>query len=191
MITKDLETRLINHFSKQGQYLTLEMKVPIYDYDDWSHAFDGNERVDVCMIWKGSWYFFELKVTVADFRSKAKKSFQGNYNYFVMPKEIYEKVKDEIKAKYPGVGCYVYNDTMYELQCVMPAKRQDLKVKEENLKIAFVRSLSCQFLKYRYRYDSQRTSIRQKLLAKIDDLQRNCEDANAHLDYMRDCVEKI
>lgn len=42
------------------------------------------------------WRCYELKVSLADFRSKAKLSFIGNYNYFVLPKALYEKVKDQI-----------------------------------------------------------------------------------------------
>ncbi len=39
------------------------------------------------------WRCYELKVSLADFRSKAKLSFIGNYNYFVLPKALYEKSK--------------------------------------------------------------------------------------------------
>jgi hypothetical protein len=39
---------------------------------------------------------FELKVTKSDFHSAAMLSFIGNYNYYVMPAELYEQVKGEI-----------------------------------------------------------------------------------------------
>ena len=38
----------------------------------------------------------ELKQSVQDFHSKAKVTFLGNRNYYAMPFDIYEKVKDEI-----------------------------------------------------------------------------------------------
>lgn len=38
----------------------------------------------------------ELKQSVNDFHSKAKLTFLGNRNYYAMPYDIYEKVKDEI-----------------------------------------------------------------------------------------------
>lgn len=52
------------------------------------------------------WRCYELKVSLADFRSKAKLSFIGNYNYFVLPKSLYEKVKDQIA---PTIGVLVYH----------------------------------------------------------------------------------
>jgi len=52
------------------------------------------------------WRCYELKVSLADFRSKAKLSFIGNYNYFVLPKALYEKVKDQIG---PTIGVLVYH----------------------------------------------------------------------------------
>ena len=41
----------------------------------------------------GEWRCYELKVTKADFRSTAKPSFVGHYNYFVLPSKLYEEVK--------------------------------------------------------------------------------------------------
>ncbi|HCE11862.1 MAG TPA: hypothetical protein DEQ24_03715 [Enterococcus sp.] len=52
------------------------------------------------------WRLYELKVSLADFRSKAKLSFIGHYNYFVLPKALYEKVKDQIL---PAIGVLVYH----------------------------------------------------------------------------------
>ena len=39
---------------------------------------------------------FELKQTVSDFHSKSKVTFVGNKNYYIMPVELWEKVKDEV-----------------------------------------------------------------------------------------------
>lgn len=52
------------------------------------------------------WRCYELKVSLADFRSKAKLSFVGNYNYFVLPNALFEKVKAEIP---PHIGVMVYH----------------------------------------------------------------------------------
>lgn len=188
MNTRDLEKKLLMHLSGVGHYITFEMKVPIYDYDDWSHAFDGNERVDACMYNYGNWYFYELKVSVSDFHSKAKKSFQGNYNYFVMPKDIYEKVKDEIERDYKGVGVYIYDNG---IQCVKKPVRQELKVKEENLKIAFMHSLSAQFEKYRYRYDLIRDATKKRILDFIAKYEwESGGTGSADLDAVKDFVER-
>ena len=52
------------------------------------------------------WRCYELKVSLADFRSKAKLSFIGHYNYFVLPHALYVKVKEEIPA---AIGVLVYH----------------------------------------------------------------------------------
>lgn len=52
------------------------------------------------------WRCFELKVSKADFRSKAKLSFIGHYNYFVLPEALYAAVQEEIP---PAIGVMVYH----------------------------------------------------------------------------------
>lgn len=97
-------------------------------------GFNGNERVDYMTYdTKGVWRCYEIKVSLADFRSKAKKTFCGHFNYFVMPKELFEKVKDEIPSH---VGVYVNG------VCVKKAKKQKLLVEEKVLKDSLIRSLS-------------------------------------------------
>lgn len=57
----------------------------------------GDERVDyVTLKSNGEISCYEIKVSKFDFHSKAKLSFYGDYNYFVMPEELYEEVKSEI-----------------------------------------------------------------------------------------------
>lgn len=48
---------------------------------------------------------FEIKVTKADFRSKNGHNFVGNLNYYVIPAELYEGIKDEVPE---GVGIILY-----------------------------------------------------------------------------------
>ena len=45
---------------------------------------------------QGSFYCYEVKSSVADFRSKNGHNFIGDYNYYVMPEDVYEAVKNEI-----------------------------------------------------------------------------------------------
>ncbi|MES9681742.1 hypothetical protein ABWK22_02255 [Gottfriedia acidiceleris] len=82
---------------------------------------------------KGIWRCYEIKVSLSDFKSKAKKTFCGHFNYFVMPRELFDKVQDEIPAH---IGVYV-NGT-----CVKKAKKQELLVDEKVLKDSMIRSLS-------------------------------------------------
>lgn len=44
----------------------------------------------------GDVYAFEIKSSVEDFHSKNGHNMIGDYNYYVMPEEVYEKVKNEI-----------------------------------------------------------------------------------------------
>lgn len=48
---------------------------------------------------------FEIKITKADFKSKNGHNFAGNKNYYVMPKELYESVKDLVPK---GIGVILY-----------------------------------------------------------------------------------
>ena len=96
-------------------------------------GLNGNERVDYMTFdTKGIWRCYEIKVSKSDFYSKAKLSFVGNYNYFVLTKKLYEEVKDDIPNH---IGVYV-NGT-----CVKRAKKQKLVVDEQILRYSMIRSL--------------------------------------------------
>jgi len=49
---------------------------------------------------------FEIKITKADFKNKNGHNFVGNLNYYVVPVEIYESIKDHVPE---GVGVILYN----------------------------------------------------------------------------------
>jgi len=49
---------------------------------------------------------YELKITKSDFLSDAKKTFIGEFNYYVIPTELYPEVKNYIE---PGIGCVCIN----------------------------------------------------------------------------------
>ena len=78
------------------------------------------------------WRCYEIKVSKADFHSKAKKTFVGHYNYFVVTRESYNEIKDEIPNH---IGCYVGGEL------VKRAKKQELGVDEQILKNSMIRSL--------------------------------------------------
>lgn len=76
---------------------------------------------------KGDFYCYEVKSSIEDFHSKNGHNFLGDFNYYVMPEEVYEKVKDEIPYK---VGVLVpdgmhYKGECYNLKSVKNAKRKD------------------------------------------------------------------
>ena len=76
---------------------------------------------------KGDFFCYEVKSSVEDFHSKNGHNFLGDYNYYVMPDEVYEQVKKEIPYH---VGVYVpdgmhYRSDWYNLKAIKKAKRQD------------------------------------------------------------------
>lgn len=81
---------------------------------------------------KGDFYCYEVKSSVEDFHSKNGHNFIGDYNYYVMPEEVYEVVKKEIPWY---VGVFVpdskhynrENDEFdyYNLRSISKAQRRD------------------------------------------------------------------
>ncbi|GCF95877.1 hypothetical protein NRIC_37680 [Enterococcus florum] len=93
------------------------------------------------------WRCYELKVSKADFRSKAKLSFIGHYNYFVLPESLFQQVKKDIPSK---IGVLVYRpyDFMDEdmrangtFTIAKKPVRQDLFVPETALIQRFMSSM--------------------------------------------------
>jgi hypothetical protein len=123
-LTQQLENEIYYATNKQGTFGCFEVTI----------GWFGNERVDYMTYdTKGIWRCYEIKVSVADFRSKAKKTFCGHLNYYVMTEEVFEKVKDEIPSH---VGVYFGNF------CKKRAKKQELGIDEQTLKNSMIRSLS-------------------------------------------------
>lgn len=126
---------------KLGVYMSFETHIPL----NGEGKYDLHERVDAILHEpnKKIWRFYELKVSLSDFHSKAKLSFQGNYNYFVMPQDLFDKVKDEIPS---GIGVLVADD--YSLSSSMNPTYQELKVDESKLMECFSKSLDNNLWKY-------------------------------------------
>lgn len=153
--TKQLEKLLENHFNNRNEFYVFECTLGWY----------GSEIVDCVMYNCGRQvYCYEIKQSVQDFHSKNKLSFFGNKNYFVMPYELYEKVKKEIPNE---IGVYVaieklemkqkeevnefgikriYSWTepingLKTLYCIKPAKKQELKADKEVILSSMLRSM--------------------------------------------------
>lgn len=94
------------------------------------------------------WRCYELKVSKADFRSQAKLSFVGHYNYLVLPPKLYEEIKNEVPS---GIGVLVFRP--YNQKDALSigvagtfvvekkARRQELLVDEKELTTRFMASL--------------------------------------------------
>lgn len=124
-----LTEKLINPKNDPRVYWAKEVT---FDYET-----DHTVRVDymrfkpinntVSGIEKGDFYCYEVKSCVADFRSKNGHNFIGDYNYYVMPKEVYEEVKNLIPY---NIGVYVPESVVgftvhQELTSVKKARRKD------------------------------------------------------------------
>jgi hypothetical protein len=123
-----------------GTYLCFEVMMP-------SDNYSNNERVDLLSYETGGiWRFYELKVSKSDFHSKAKKTFLGQFNYFIMPEDLYRAVKDEIPKE---IGAYAVSGNGRYMECVKKPTKQPLRVNSERLMLAFMQSLSRENRKYR------------------------------------------
>ena len=125
-ITADLSKRTekyINPYNDPRIYWSREVT---FDYGT-SHQV----RVDymkfkpknntVSGIEKGDFYCYEIKSCVADFNSKNGHNFIGDFNYYVMLKELYEQVKQHIPY---NVGVLIPSKCG-TLESIKKAKRTD------------------------------------------------------------------
>jgi hypothetical protein len=124
-LTLELENNIYKTTNKLGTFGCFEVTI----------GWFGDERVDYLTYdTKGIWRCYEIKISKSDFYSNAKKTFVGHFNYFVMPRELYNEVKPDI-PKHIGV----YAEGKYS---VKKAKKQKLLVDEQILKDSLIRSLA-------------------------------------------------
>ena len=143
-VTRKLEKLLSKKFDNRSEFYVFEC----------TYGWYGKEIVD-CIMYncQREVYCYEIKQSLQDFHSKNKLSFFGNKNYFVMPYELYEKVKNEIYNNFPNIGVYVpiktpnYGDKDYtydiydQLVCIKRAIKQELKADKEVILSSMLRSM--------------------------------------------------
>lgn len=132
----------------------------------------GDEIVDyMTMSSKGILKCYELKVSLQDLKSSAKKSFYGHYNYLVVTKELYDKVTDWSIYLPNYVGIIIGYKS--GLNSVRKAKRQNIsKETETMLKESMVRSLYWKMQKYKdARSIEEQKKLKSKLREKEKDIQ--------------------
>lgn len=150
-LTVEIENKLWKSTNKLGVFSCFEVTI----------GFGGKERVDYLTYdTKGIWRCYEIKTSKSDFYSDAAKTFVGHYNYYVMPKELYEQVKDDI-PKHIGVHNGSY--------CIKNAKKQELGTDEQILKNSMIRSLHRENEKFIKTSDNTYVN---KLKNKLDKLQK-------------------
>lgn len=145
MTTKDIEHIVYNHLWEKGKYLVFEVAAP-RELVNKHHR----ERVDLLMYEStGIWKCFEIKNSVSDFRSSAKLSFWGDYNYYILNADIYESVKDEIPN---GIGVWLVHKPDKSkgwMECVKKPKKRERLCSHESLLFSLMQALSREYKKYR------------------------------------------
>lgn len=169
-MSKRKETLLIENILIQD---TLEKR--IYGCEEITIGFynngHGNEIVDfMTMDSKGIIKCYEIKVTLSDLNSKAKKSFYGHYNYLVLTEELYEKIKNNITNYISSeIGILILKNE-YKLQSKRKAIKQKISLEQElMLKESMVRSIYFKMIKYK---DANNLEKQKELKNKISKLEK-------------------
>lgn len=125
--TKRLERAIWKATNKQGVFGCFEVTI----------GWFGKERVDYMTYdTKGVFRCYEIKVTKTDFHSHCHNSFVGDLNYYVLPADLYEEVKEEIPD---FVGAYIERDgTVYSIR----RARRRMVEDQDTLKNSMIRSLT-------------------------------------------------
>ncbi|MDT2903339.1 hypothetical protein [Lactococcus lactis] len=133
--TLELEELLFkSHGHKLGEYSCFE--VTFGTRDPWSKGT--SERVDFVSYENQGNTFrcYEIKVSKPDFMSNAKKTFSGDFNYFVMPRELWNKLTEENNELlrtylFSGVGVIIPTIRKGGLEVVRKPKRKNLALHEK------------------------------------------------------------
>lgn len=178
-LTTLVENALFRETNKQGVFGCFEVTI----------GWFGKERVDYLTYdTNGVWRCFEIKVSKADFHSQANITFVGHYNYYVVPQELYEEVKDEIPN---DIGCYVIykGGSTYFCTCRKKAKRRELGIDEQILKDSLIRSLSREVKKH---MKSRDIEVLNRLQRQLRDVEHSRDEYRRRLyDLEKEIVERM
>ena len=142
MTTKEIEHIAYNYLWKKGRYLVFEMAIP-REIQNKYHR----ERLDLMGYDSdGTFRGYEIKRDIGDFHSGCAWSWICHYNYFIMPYDLYMKVKDEIPD---GIGVWVCYTNRKSMDCVKKPKKRELICSKESLLLAMLQALSREYKKYR------------------------------------------
>ncbi len=162
--TISLENALIKQTRQKRIYGCEEITIGFYSNGH------GNEVVDfMTMDSKGTIKCYELKVTLQDLKSDAKKSWYGNYNYLVVSRELYGQISDWNEYIPDNIGIIVGEC----LESKRKAKRCNISSETEvMLKESMIRSMFWKMIKYK---DAQSLDKQRTLQSKIRRLEKEKE----------------
>ena len=149
-ITVGIETALNNMCRSKRLYGCEEVTI---GFPNNGH---GNEIVDfMTMDSKGILRCYEIKVSLSDLKSKAKKSWFGNYNYLVITDNLFHKVYDWSIYIPDHIGVMVYSGN--EICCKRrPIKKELSSLDQLMIKEGLIRSLTWKMWKYRDAADMEK-----------------------------------
>lgn len=187
--TLEIENKLHYMCEKRRLYGCEEVTIGFYNNGH------GNEVVDfITMDSKGILRCYEIKVTLSDLKSKAKKSWFGHYNYLFVTEDLFDKIKDNLDAYIPGhIGVVVpCNDSWGDgIEIRRNAKKQDIpQVQEVMLKESMVRSMSYKIQKYRESTDLSAMSKLKSELRKADKERKEYGNEASRLRFVLNRIER-
>ena len=142
LTTKEIENIAYNYLWKKGRYLIFEVAIPRSIQNKYHR-----ERLDLCAYdSNGIFRGYEIKRDLGDFNSGSAWSWICNYNYFIMPKDLYYKVKDEIPD---GIGVWIVRNNSKDMECVKKPKYRKLLCSKEDMLHMMLQGLSREYKKYR------------------------------------------
>ena len=137
-LTVQMEETLYYYCRENGDIVVEEVTMP----DDQGIVDTLSCRLDTQRQFE--WRCYELKISKADFRSKAKLSFVGHYNYFVLPEKLYLAVQEEIPAHVGVLVDHAYATEEMGAFCYFTTakkpQRQALQVDEHELLFRLISS---------------------------------------------------
>lgn len=149
----------------------------------------GNEIVDfMTMDSKGIIKCYELKVTMQDLKSKAKKSWYGHYNYLVVTGKLWQEIKDDIDRYVPkevgvitGGGC---------LSSVKKCQKCDISLEQEMLcKESLIRSIYWKMIKYKDAADMKTVADIKKRLRESEKEKLSAQERCLRAERIIDDIE--
>lgn len=103
---------------------------------------------------------YELKISKSDFLSDNKKTFIGDFNYYVLPTELYYEVRNLVED---GIGIWLV-DKKGHIECKQQATRMECVMSRKRIMGKILRALNRENLKH------TEQSWRERQLAKrVDD----------------------
>lgn len=160
------------------------------------HNGHGNEIVDYCtMDSKGIIRCYEIKVTLADLKSKAKKSWYGHYNYLFVTQELLHKIYNDLDKYIPdyvGVAVPCPSSWSDGVEIRRSAKKQELSQEDEiMLKDSLIRSMSYKLIKYRNACDMDKVRSLQSDVRNLEKRNKKYYNENQLLERIVSKIERI